>query len=268
MTATTLEAVLRRDRLIVAGTLVLMTALAWAYLIWLAARMHAAHGVMAMEAMVGPRTPWTLGDFAFMAAMWAVMMVGMMVPSATPMILLYARVGRQAAAQSRPFASAGWFAAGYLLAWTGFAIGAAVAQWGAEGVLSASLSMTGMRGVVGGCVLIAAGLYQWTRLKDRCLSHCQAPLLFIQRHGGFRPDALGALRLGARHGLYCIGCCAALMALLFVGGIMNLLWVAGLAAVVLVEKLAPRNLRLPQLVGTALVAAGAWMLIGGLSPSG
>lgn len=270
-----LQQVLRRDRLVVASALLLVTALCWAYLVGLASRMHdpgtmgmGAGGMdaMGMASMAPGVAPWTPAEFALAAAMWTVMMIGMMTPSVAPMVLLYARVGRQAAAQGRPFAAAGWFAGGYLLSWAAFALLAAATQGAVEGALAVPLSMTGLPGVLGGIVLAAAGLYQWTPLKNSCLAHCQAPLLFIQRHGGFRGDPAGALRLGMRHGLYCVGCCWALMALLFVGGVMNLLWVGALTALVLLEKLVPPRFRLSRLAGAGLVAAGVLLTIRALAP--
>jgi predicted metal-binding membrane protein len=114
---------------------------------------------------------------------------------------------------------------------------------------------------LGAGILIAAGLYQWSPLKDVCLTQCQAPLLFIQRHGGFRRDGLGSLRLGLRHGLFCVGCCWALMALLFVVGVMNVLWIAAIAIFVLLEKAVPAGRLVSRLAGTALVAAGVYTLV-------
>jgi predicted metal-binding membrane protein len=112
----------------------------------------------------------------------------------------------------------------------------------------------------GGAILIAAGLYQWTPLKDVCLRQCQTPWLFIQRHGGFRREAMGCLRLGARHGAYCVGCCWALMALLFFGGVMNVLWIAGIAMLVLVEKVIPAGRAVARIAGAGFLAGGAWLL--------
>lgn len=270
-----LEAVLRRDRAVVVATLVVVVLLAWAYLAWLAATMdHGAmdhramdHGGMDMTRsmdMAAPLAPalasWRPGEAALMATMWFVMMVGMMLPSAAPMLLLYARVGRQAEASGKPFAATGWFAAGYLAAWALFSLVATAAQW----TLQSLALLTPMAALasrdVGGLVLIAAGLYQFTPLKGACLSKCRAPLVFIQSNGGFRRDPGGAFALGLRHGLYCIGCCAALMVLLFVGGVMNLLWVAGLAILVLAEKVLPFGPLLARVAGAALVAAGGWLL--------
>jgi predicted metal-binding membrane protein len=193
--------------------------------------------------------------------MWAVMMIGMMIPSAAPMIMIYARVGRQAAQQGKPLAASVYFAAGYLVAWIGFAVLATSAQWALDRGGLLTPTMAGANGVFGGAVLIAAGLYQWTPLKDACLRQCQAPLWFIQRYGGFRADARGAFALGLRHGGYCIGCCWALMALLFVAGVMNVVWIAALAILVLAEKVIPAGRVLSRIAGAALVAAGVWLLV-------
>jgi predicted metal-binding membrane protein len=269
MTNTALETVLRRDRLIVAGALGVLAALAWSYVLWLAADMNM--GGMDMSGfrmipagaglMVPAFAPWSAMEFALVFAMWVVMMVGMMTPSAAPMILIYARVGRLAAIANKPFAATGWFAAGYFLAWTGFSLIAAAAQWALDRAALLSPMMTSVSNVLGGIVLVAAGVYQWTRLKDVCLAKCQLPFLFIQQQGGFRRDIGGSLLLGLRHGAYCIGCCWGLMALLFIGGVMNVLWIAVLALLVLLEKLTPMGRFIARLAGVALVVAGAALFL-------
>ena len=269
MTHTTLEALLRRDRLIVGGALALIAALAWGYVLWLAADMDMGGMDMTEFRMIPAGTgimapanaPWQTIEFLFVFAMWAVMMVGMMAPSASPMILMYARVGRQAASASKPFAATGWFAAGYFLAWIGFSLAATFVQWGLERAALLDSQMASANNVLGAIVLIAAGIYQWTPLKDVCLAHCQSPLQFLMRHGGFRGDVPGCLWLGFRHGSYCIGCCWVLMALLFVGGVMNVLWIALLALLVLLEKLAPFGRWVARGAGVACIAAGAWLLL-------
>lgn len=269
MTDAVLEVALRRDRYIVAAALVAVTSLAWAYILWLSAGMEMTGSGMGdmdmnpgdMEAMLGASfRPWTLADFGFVLAMWAVMMVGMMTPSAAPVILLYARVGRQAAAHGQPFAATGWFAAGYLLVWAGFSLAATCAQWLLERAILLTPMMTSTSSIFGGIVLIAIGTYQWTPLKYACLAQCQAPLSFIQRHGGFRPEAFASLQIGARHGVYCAGCCWALMALLFVGGVMNVLWVAGITIMILLEKIIPSGRLIPRVAGVAFISAGIWLL--------
>lgn len=262
MDASALETALRRDRAIVAASLAALTALAWAYVIWLARSMTMDPG---MGAMAPGIQPWDAARFGFMFVMWAVMMVGMMTPSAAPMILLYARVGRQAERQGKPLAATGYFAAGYLLAWTVFSLGATVGQWALEHALLLSTMMTATSNVFGGLVLVAAGTYQWTPAKNACLDHCRSPLVFIQRHGGFRRDAPGSVRIGFRHGLYCVGCCWTLMALLFVGGVMNVLWIAAISIFVLAEKLIPAGRWLPRTAGALLAASGSWMLVTALT---
>jgi len=268
MTDAAFEHVLRRDRAVVAVALAAVTALAWGYVLWFTVAVSADMPDMAMPgmdigAMMAPALkPWSAAQFAFMFAMWAAMMVGMMTPSAAPMILIYARVGREARRQGKPFAATGWFAAGYLLAWAGFALIATSAQWALERAALLTPMMASASNVFGGVILIAAGLYQWTPLKDVCLRQCQTPLLFIHRHGGVRRDPFGALSLGLRHGGYCVGCCWVLMALLFVGGVMNLLWIAALTVLVLSEKLVPSGRLISRIAGIGFAAAGAWLFIG------
>jgi predicted metal-binding membrane protein len=263
-----IETVLRHDRAIVASALFLLVALAWTYMLWPAADMDMGDMDMSglrmipagMALMMPTTAPWNATEFAFVLAMWVVMMVGMMTPSATPMILVYARVGRQAAQQRKPFATSAWFASGYLLAWIGFALVATFAQWALERASLLTPTMAAATAVLGGTVLIVAGLYQWTPLKDACLRQCQTPLQFIQRHGGFRPDAFGSLVLGSRHGAYCVGCCWVLMALLFVGGVMNVLWIAAVTILVLLEKTFPGGRVISRVSGAGLFAGGMWML--------
>jgi predicted metal-binding membrane protein len=263
------EAVLRRERAVVIAALAILTALAWMDLAWLADDM--AMGGMDMSGfrmipagqglMMPERAPWQPVEFAYVFAMWTVMMIGMMTPSVAPMILIYARVGRQAEMSGQPFAASAWFAAGYLVAWTAFSLAATFAQWALQRAALLTPMMESASNVLGGVVLIAAGVYQWTPVKEACLSYCQAPLTFIMRHGGFRREAAGALTLGFRHGLYCIGCCWALMLLLFVGGIMNLLWIAALAMLVLFEKTVPFGKSVSRVAGVAFIAMGAWLLL-------
>jgi len=264
-----LEAVLRRDRAIVIAALGLITLLAWADLVWLADDM--AMGGMDMtgyrmipagQALMMPASaPWQPIEFGYVFAMWAVMMIGMMLPSAAPMILIYAKVGRQAAAAGKPFAATAWFAGGYVLTWTAFALAATFAQWGLERAALLTPMMETSSHFVGGALLIVAGIYQWTPLKEACLSHCQSPLGFILARGGFRGDPGGSFGLGLRHGAYCVGCCWSLMLLLLVLGIMNLFWIAALAILILLEKVVPAGRMIARLAGLAFVAAGLWLIV-------
>lgn len=262
-----IEAALRRDRFIILAALLLLIATAWAYLFRLAAGMAmppqaAPMPGMDMGAAMAPAVKrFDVTDMLLTFVMWFVMMVGMMVPAVTPTILLYARVGRMAALQQKPFAPAGWFAGGYFLAWAGFSLGATAAQIGLRDGLLLTAMLKSASDLLSGIALIVAGLYQWSPWKNACLEHCRAPLFFIQRHGGFRPQAEASLLLGVRHGLYCIGCCWALMVLLFVGGVMNIAWIAGLAVLVLAEKLWSRGRRLSRLVGVVALSGGLFLIV-------
>ena len=286
MADTALARVLKRDRVVVAGALAVLTLLAWAYVLWLSAHMAMAPPAAAVGSdMAGmdmgadatraaawparegmrPVAPafrvWAPADFAFMFAMWSVMMVGMMTPSVAPMVLLYAAVGRKAAESGAPLASTGWFFGGYLAVWIAFSALATLAQWGLTSLALLTPMMATASAVLGGIVLIAVGLYQWTPLKSSCLRACQAPLDFLMAHGGFRAEPFGAVRLGIAHGVYCLGCCFALMALLFVGGIMNLLWIVGLTILILLEKIVPAGRLIPRISGALIGAAGILLLV-------
>lgn len=258
---------MRRDRIIIIASLVVLTVLAWLNLIRLADDM--AMGGMDMtgyrmipagQALMMPAiSPWQPIEFAYVFVMWVVMMVGMMTPSVTPMILVYARVGRQAVG-GRPFASVAWFVGGYFLAWIAFSLVATLSQWALERAALLTPMMATASNIVGGTLLILAGLYQWTRLKDICLSQCQAPLGFILSHGGFPVTTTRSITLGFRHGLYCLGCCWALMFLLFTLGVMNTLWIAALAILVLLEKAMPSGRVIARIAGIVFLAGGVWVL--------
>jgi predicted metal-binding membrane protein len=261
-----LEAVLKRDRLVVLASLAALGLLSWLYLFKLAADMAGGDAMPAMEGMAGMDTAPAeaapgpaLVEFLLLAAMWAVMMVGMMLPSAAPTILLFSALERKAAAASPVFGRTTLFVAGYFLVWTAFSVAAAAAQTALSqaGLISSAMATTST--ILGGAIFILAGLYEFSPLKNRCLSHCRAPFDWLPRH--WRKGAIGALRMGAEHGLYCVGCCFVLMLLLFAGGVMNLLWVAAIAAVVLAEKLLPGGPLVARLAGVALLAWGAMLIV-------
>jgi predicted metal-binding membrane protein len=254
--ATNLEMVLKRDRWFVLAGLAGATALAWTYLVVMAAEMDA----MAMDAMAMPAVaPWSALDFWLMLVMWAVMMVGMMLPSATPMILLYAALNRRQRGRGYVFAPTGAFAAGYLVAWGAFSLAMTALQWALEQAALLSPVMVSTSPYLGGALLVVAGVYQWTPLKHACLQNCRAPAEFLSR--SWQNGTGGAIAMGIHHGIYCVGCCWVLMGLLFVAGVMNLLWVASITALVLIEKIAPGGHRFARIVGALFVAAGAYMLI-------
>ncbi len=249
-----LEATLRRDRSVVAAGLLGLVALAWAYVARMAAAPAGAMSSMAMPGMAAGETPglgWLLG-------MWAVMMVAMMLPSAAPTILLFAGVSRRRRQQGRPAVPVTVFTLGYLLVWTGYAAAAAAAQWELHRRALLSPAMASASPLLAGGVLIAAGLYQWMPLKGACLSHCRSPLGFFSTE--WREGARGALLMGIRHGSFCVGCCWLLMALLFVAGVMNLVWVMAIAGFVLVEKLVRGGAGLGKVAGVGLVIWGVWVL--------
>src|SRR5690606_12896165 len=193
---------------------------------------------MPMQDMLGASpAPWTLATFGLMFQMWLIMMVGMMVPSSMPTILLYARVQHHWLPKQSAARHVALFTAGYLVAWAAFSAIATTAQWAlnASGLLAPMTMSVGTK--LGAALFAAAGLYQLSPLKNVCLRHCRSPAEFLADHR--RPGVAGAFVTGAHHGLYCVGCCWLLMALLFAGGVMNLLWVAALAVLVLLEKLVP-----------------------------
>jgi len=268
MNTSAFEAILRRDRIIITASLVVLTVLAWADLSWLANDMDMGgmdmtgyRMIPAGQALMMPASaPWRPIEFAYVFVMWVVMMIGMMTPSVTPTILIYARVGRQAT-ESRPFARVAWFAGGYFLAWVAFALVATSLQWALERAALLTPMMVSANTIVGGILLILAGLYQWTPLKDICLRQCQAPLGFILSHGGFQATRTGSLALGFRHGVSCLGCCWALMVLLFALGVMSLFWIAALAILVLLEKVVPAGRVISRIAGLAFVVGGVWMLV-------
>ena len=242
------------DRAIVAAGLLGVAGLGWLYIVRLGREM----AVMADMAMAMPQmTPWDLADFVLTFLMWAVMMVAMMVPSASPMILTFATINRKRLADETPLIRTGLFLVGYLLVWAGYSLLAALGQWGlhAAALITPAMVVTPW---LGGILLVAAGVYQFTSLKDVCLSRCQSPFGFILTQ--WREGAAGALVMGLRHGAFCVGCCWVLMALLFVAGVMNLLWVAAIAAFVLLEKVAPLGRVVSRLAGAILILWGAWLL--------
>ncbi|MEP2182465.1 DUF2182 domain-containing protein [Roseibium sp.] len=245
-----LERFLHRDQVLVAFGLAAVTLLSWGYLLTGAG--------MQMPSMSAPmetaQTPgWSPAQAVLMFIMWWVMMVAMMLPSAAPMILLFSSVAERS---SRP-GSTTLFVSGYFLIWGGFSVLATLMQW----QLTQIGLLDGMRAnskMLAGLLLLVAGVYQLTPAKNACLKHCQSPLQFVTGH--WRPGPRGALSMGLQHGGYCLGCCWALMALLFVGGVMNLAWIGGLAAYVLVEKLIPQWRYFGLVSACLLITAGAVLL--------
>jgi predicted metal-binding membrane protein len=202
---------------------------------------------------------WSALDVLPLFLMWATMMVAMMLPSAAPMILLVAAVHRRRRERASPAVPTAIFAAGYLVVWTGFSAAAALAQWGLHQAALLSPGMASTSPVFSGVLLILAGAYQWLPVKSACLSRCRSPLGFLGSE--WRDGIAGTVVMGLRHGLFCLGCCWALMALLFVAGVMNLVCLAAIAGLVLLEKVAPAGMGVGKLAGLALVAWGGWILV-------
>ncbi|HEX6142910.1 MAG TPA: DUF2182 domain-containing protein [Geminicoccaceae bacterium] len=281
-----LEALLKRDRLIVIGALACVVVLSWAWVLAGAGMGMSAFemtgmtlvpaglgdarpaemaapvaGMSGMAGMAMQPAAWSPGYALMMFFMWWIMMVAMMLPSAAPMILLYAAVSRKRVRES-PHLRTLVFALAYLLVWAGFSAVATAAQFGLERAGLVSSLMASTSAVLGGLILLAAGLWQLTPVKQACLRHCQSPIFFIAHH--WRPGTAGALLMGLGHGAYCAGCCWFLMALLFVGGVMNLIWIAGLALFVLLEKTVPPRHWLTRATGVLLLTGGAALLTNGL----
>jgi predicted metal-binding membrane protein len=265
MTDTTLETLLKRENALVLVALLVLTILAWLVLL------AGAGSGMDPAAMSGWWLPlslpageswsWTPSYWLIAFLMWAVMMVAMMLPSAAPLLLLYAMVLRHAERQGRPSkrpAAITVFAAGYLSLWTLFSALAVVIQFGLEKSGLMSVMMSSRSTALSGALLIAAGLYQLSPLKAACLKHCQGPAAFLSTH--WRPGVTGAWHMGLLHGAYCVGCCAVLMLLLFVGGVMNLVWIAGLTLFVAFEKFAPFGEAMAKAVAAMLVCGGGVLI--------
>jgi predicted metal-binding membrane protein len=289
-----LEAILRRDRLIVISGLITVVVLAWLYLLmgagmgmtvfemstlnlpWQSASEKTVSGVQgemkhttgmgdmmrkAHMAMMQPAV-WTTGYAVVMVVMWWVMMIAMMLPSASPMILLFARVNRSQKVKDAPFVPTSVFAAGYLVVWGVFSLLATSLQWGLERLGLLSTMMASTSALFGSLLLIAAGIYQLTPFKHACLRHCRNPFQFVTHH--WRTGTFGAFRMGIEHGAFCLACCWFLMGLLFVGGVMNLYWIVGLAILVLLEKTIPTGHWLGAITGVGLIMWGGGMVVGAL----
>jgi predicted metal-binding membrane protein len=259
-------------------SLIALCVLAWLYLVHLAGQMAAMEGLagrmmgmpvadamsMLLEAALSPTAAAIVevsANFVLVALMWAVMMIGMMLPSAAPTILLFSALERRRPAGGVTGRSA-CFVTGYIAAWGLFSVTAAAAQTTLARTGLLSMDMAATSTLLAGAIFVAAGAYELTPIKGRCLVHCQSPLEWIPRH--MRPGRSGAFRMGVEHGIYCVGCCWALMLLLFVGGVMNLVWIAVIAAFVLAQKLMPRGPVFARLGGTALLLGGTALMLRGM----
>jgi predicted metal-binding membrane protein len=240
----------QRDRFLILFSLAALALIAWVYLV-----------------VLGTNTPkipqglhrWMPIDFVLMFLMWAVMMIAMMVPSAMRTVLIYAGISARARSRGQYVAPVSLFVLGYLAIWTLFSFVATVLQWGLEMAALLSPMMISTSSSLGTALLISAGIYQFTPLKKACLRHCQSPAMFMANQQ--KKGLLGAFQLGVKHGLYCLGCCWVLMGLLFLGGVMNLLWILAISLFVLAEKILPARIYSVQLTGLAMISSGFIYLV-------
>jgi predicted metal-binding membrane protein len=252
-----LMGVFRHDRTLVVAGLATVIALSWVWLL-MGAGLHMDEMDMGGGQIMLMARPWTPSYAAMIFLMWIIMMAAMMLPSAAPAILLVASLTGQRDKRQPTIAST-QFTLGYVAVWGVFSLVATGLQWGLDRAGLLSETMASGSAVLAALLLIAAGVYQWTPWKQACLKHCRSPVEFLTRY--WRQGPLGPMRAGAQHGAFCLGCCWMLMALLFVGGLMNMLWIAGLALLVLVEKLFPQGRRVSQITGAALIAWGVFVLV-------
>jgi predicted metal-binding membrane protein len=204
--------------------------------------------------------PWLPSDFFMMFLMWAIMMVAMMLPTALRAILIYARIAARGRQDESPITSVYLFGGGYIAIWTLFSVGATLMQWGLQSAALLSPMMVSSSVGLGAALLIAAGIYQFTPLKDACLKHCQSPIMYLAAN--YKKGNAQAFKLGLKHGGYCLGCCWVLMGLLFLGGVMNLLWILAITLFVLAEKLLPPTLHGTWLSGVTMILIGVAFLAG------
>ncbi len=254
---TTLETALKHDRWLTAGALAIVVLLCWSWIVPMARDMYGAMDGPASW-MMAPEWDWTCALLLF--AMWEIMMIGMMLPSAAPALLLYAAVVRKSQDRASTRLRVYAFACGYLAVWTLFSAAVTPLQLMLRDLMLLSPMLELQNRPLSGVVLILAGVYELTRFKRSCLKHCRSPAELIVEQ--FRPGTMGALRMGFEHGLYCLGCCWALMLLLFVGGVMNLWVIAAISLFILFEKLAPFGMRAGQFGGALLILAGFWAILG------
>ncbi|WP_259780304.1 DUF2182 domain-containing protein [Aestuariispira ectoiniformans] len=230
-----------------------VAALSWAYLGFDAARMADDMAIMKATPMA-MNSPWSAASLTVAFLMWTVMMVGMMLPSAAPAIMLYRAMAKKRVGEGRHRLAFWLFTAGYLAVWTGFSALAVLMQAGLQSATLLSPMLVSKSGVFSGVLLVAAGIYQWLPFKDACLSKCRSPMSLFLFH--WRPGRAGAFLMGLEHGALCLGCCWALMLLLFTAGVMNLIWVGLITAYVFVEKLLPAGDVIGRIAGVVMAVAG------------
>lgn len=245
---------IRQERVLLVGSMTLLVVLAWSYLVILNTQMSAA----SMDGSMPDMLPWTISNYLLTFVMWVVMMIGMMTPSAAPMLIMFNQLNQARFGSKQALWRTALFLAGYLVVWIGLSVLAVLTQGVLHHAALLNDQVATTSPILGGALLIVAGIYQFTPLKNTCLKHCRTPLGFFMT--SWREGLRGAIQMGVSHGIYCLGCCALLMVLLFIGGVMNLLLVAAIAVYILIEKVAPIGLVLSRAMGVALMLWGAWMI--------
>jgi predicted metal-binding membrane protein len=246
-----------REYLIVGGGLTGIALAGWAYMFYMAWAMANMDKVEMWMPPIATAT-WTVWDFFMLFVMWATMMVAMMTPSILPMVTMFTSLNKNRRSRQQSYTPTFIFVSGYLIAWTGFSVLAAIAQWPLHTAGLLNPMMDSRSYLLSGLVLIVAGIYQWTPAKDACLTTCRSPLGFLMTE--WREGNMGALIMGIRHGVYCVGCCWALMLVLFGVGVMNMLWVLLITAFVVVEKILPAPGPVRFVSGLGLVCWGGYWL--------
>ena len=246
----------QRDRYLLISSLSVVVLLAWFYLYRLYENMP---DMQTMTNMPMGIKPWTLLDFSMMLLMWVIMMIGMMVPTAMRSVMIYSQIVSKARSSGKSVASTYYFVSGYIVVWSLFSIAATVLQWFLESRALVSPMMVSTSSYLGAGLLISAGIYQLTPLKEVCLKHCQSPAEFIANN--YKKGALGAFQIGFNHGAYCLGCCWVIMGLLFVGGVMNLLWILAISLFVLLEKLLPSELQYTRITSLIMIVSGFYYIL-------
>lgn len=246
----------KNERGVVLAALVVLSALAWWYTIYLANTMNCC-----LFAAKNAWPFWSLQQFGAMLVMWVVMMVAMMVPTITPMVLVFVMVNRKRHEQEKPYVPTGFFVLGYLIVWTFFSLLMTLLQEWLQMSALISAHMVLNNHIINGSILMLAGIFQWTPLKNKCLTHCRSPFDFIMTD--WRDGAGGAVMMGLRHGTFCLGCCWLLMLLLFVGGVMNIAWIIFLTVFVLGEKIFPHGRLISRVAGTVFFIWGVRVLLFG-----
>ena len=253
-----IESLLQSEQLLAFSCLAIVIVISWAYMLQMNWRMFETGGDITLACLVH----WSPEDIAHSLMMWATMMVAMMFPSAAPMILMFTIVNRQQGKTQRPLMPTGLFVLGYFLVWTGYSALAAMAQWGLHVAILLTHDLVITSPLLGGVLLVAAGVFQWTRFRDACMSKCRSPLGFLMAE--WREGRRGALIMGLRHGVNCVGCCWLLMLLSFVLGIMNMVWMAILTGFMLMEKTYPKGQWMSRTAGLILVVWGIWVTVGAM----